>query len=270
MIDVSLRAMGEIPISIPTSIPLEETILQQNAPAGDIWINVRSLIRNALNSFETADKDRLFDHILGDVILDEMKIIQSLVRQASETNTPRKVVFYFTSRKSLTRIFEKSIPKAPVTPKQKFEFTLTEDTLLYVLNHKKDIEEFDVLIKGRDTRAMIITHQPVDLLSRYQFSDLVLLESHTGKLKQPVEWNSKLTGKGSENLPFNSLTLQIFGDGETFAAYPRKLKVELLNLALSNNWNPITSKSKMEADIKTMNDRLGAELLLEMLRVTLR
>lgn len=270
MIDVANRALGTISISVPTSIPLEEVILQHDAPSGDLWINVRSLIRNALNSFESHDKEQLVASILGDVIMQEMGIIQSLVRQAAETSVSRKVVFYYTTRKSLTTIFSKSIPKAPVTPKQRFEFTLTEDTLLYVLDHKKDIEEFDVLIKGRDSKAMIITHQPIDLLSRYQFGDLVLLESHTGKLKRPHEWSSKLSGKGSENLPFNPLTLQIFGDGETFAAYPRKLKVELLNLAASSAWNPITSKTKMQADINSMNDRIGADLLLEMLRVTLR
>ena len=67
-------------------------------------------------------------------------------------------------------------------------------------------------------------------------------------------------------MPFNAMTLQIFGDGENFAAYPRKLKLELIELAKKNKWSPITTNSKVESDLNKMTDKLGAQMLKDMLR----
>ena len=67
-------------------------------------------------------------------------------------------------------------------------------------------------------------------------------------------------------MPFNAMTLQIFGDGENFAAYPRKLKLELIELAKKNKWSPITTNAKVESDLNKMTDKLGAQMLKDMLR----
>ena len=106
----------------------------------------------------------------------------------------------------------------------------------------------------------------IDLLSNYSFPSCKLLESHTGKIKPKTYWNSKLSGKDSGLMPFNAMTLQIFGDGENFAAYPRKLKLELIELAKKNKWSPITTNAKVESDLNKMTDKLGAQMLKDMLR----
>lgn len=261
------RELGQqIPISVPTAIPIEEVVLKENGEPGDIWINVRTLVRNCLNMLSSNDKDVINAMDVAPVILEEIQIITDFVRQASHDT--RRVVYYVTTKKSFSRCFPRALPKGFKTPKQLHELQLTTEILLEVLGASGEmIRQYDIALDTIVSRpVLLITHQPIDLLSYYNFPSLKLLESHTGKIKSKTYWNSKLSGKDSELMPFNALTLQIFGDGESFAAYPRKLKVELIALAKKRMWSPITTKTKIEADLLTLQDKMGAEMLKNMLR----
>lgn len=260
------RERGQsIPVSIPTAVPIEEVILMENGEPGDVWINVRTLIRNCINTLATEDKERLNAMELAPVILEEIQLLSDFIRQASHDS--RRVVYYVTEKKSFSRCFPRALPKGYKTPKQIHELQLTTETIMEVVGASEGmIRVFDIKLIGEERPVLLISHQPIDLLSNYSFPSCKLLESHTGKIKTKTYWNSKLSGKDSELMPFNALTLQIFGDGESFAAYPRRLKVELLELAKKRNWSPITSNAKIESDLKLMTDKMSGELLLGMLR----
>lgn len=263
------RELGKsLPISVPTAIPLEElTTAGVSYPEYEVWINVRTLIRNLLNTLDTEAKMMLDSQSVGAAVVEEMNTLEPWL---SMIDTPYRVNFYFTTRRSLTSIFPQALFKIPKTPKQRLEHDLTEDALEYIIKARQDVTLFDVALEGKGKSVLLVSHQPIDLLSRYNFDDLLLLESHTGKVKGPAYWSSKLQGKGSENLPFNPLTLQIFGDGDTFVGFPRKMKNEIINLAQARGWTPITTKSKIESDFQHLNDAIGAEVLRNMIRCRVR
>lgn len=260
------REIGEqIPVSIPTAIPIEEVVLKEDGEKGDIWINVRTLVRNCLNCLSTEEKISISPMDVAPVIMEEMQLISDWIHQASH-NT-RRVVYYVTEKRSFSRCFPHALPKGYKTAKQKHELQLTNETLLEVMGALgEQIKIFDIMLKGEERPVLIITHQSIDLLSEYSFPSLKLLESHTGKIKSKTYWNSKLSGKNTDVMPFNALTLQVFGDGESFAAFPRKLKMEVVNLATIAGWSPITSKTKIESDLNKLQDKVGMQMLRDMLR----
>lgn len=113
-----------------------------------------------------------------------------------------------------------------------------------------------------------MTHVPVDLLTGTRFSKLTLLESHTAKLKNKLDWNSKLTnGKDLPNMPFNAMTLQVFGDGGLFfSPMPMAVKKEVMSIAEKYKWTPATSLDKVKYGLQGMNDHLTRQILLTMSR----
>ena len=76
-----------------------------------------------------------------------------------------------------------------------------------------------------------------------------LLESHTGKLKSPIDWNTKLKDK-PYNMPFNILTLQVLGDGQQFTAQKKEVVLDFKKLADDKNWSPTTTMKKINEDLK--------------------
>jgi len=260
------RELGQqVPVSVPTAIPIEEVVLKEGGESGDIWINLRTLVRNCLNCLSTDEKISISPMDVAPVILEEVQLLGDIIQQASHDS--RRVVYYVTEKKSLAKCFKHALPKGHKTAKQKHELQLTNETLLEVVGALGEmVKIFDIKLIGEDRPVLLLTHQPIDLLSEYSFPSCKLLESHTGKVKNKTYWNSKLSGKDTELMPFNAMTLQIFGDGESFAAYPRKLKTELITLAKERKWSPITTKPKIESDLSKLTDKLGADLLREMLR----
>ncbi|MNZ57992.1 hypothetical protein D3C78_759890 [compost metagenome] len=92
----------------------------------------------------------------------------------------------------------------------------------------------------------------MDLLQRYKFSSLTLLESHTGAAKPPALWYTKLTnGKELEHIPFDRMTLQFFGDnGNLFTGYPIKFRRIMLDIAKKNRWTALTTKDYIIQSVK--------------------
>ena len=122
------RELGQqVPVSIPTAIPFEEVVLKEDGEKWDIWVNVRTLVRNCLNCLSTEDKLTISPMDLAPVILEEMHVLSDLTRQASHDT--RRVVYYVTEKKSFARCFPKAIPKGYTTARQKHELQLTTETL---------------------------------------------------------------------------------------------------------------------------------------------
>lgn len=260
------RELGQsVPVSIPTAIPFEEVVLKEDGEKGDVWVNVRTLVRNCLNCLATEDKISLSPMDLAPVILEEMQLLMDMVRQASHDT--RRVVYYVTTKKSFARCFPRAVVKGYKTAKQKHELQLTTETLLEVIGAAGDmVKIFDMKLIGEERPALLLTHQPLDLLSYYSFPTCKLLESHTGKIKTRTYWNSKLSGKDTDLMPFNALTLQVCGDGESFSAHSRKAKIELVKLATDKKWNPITTNLKIESDLASMQDKSMSQMFKDMLR----
>ena len=81
----------------------------------------------------------------------------------------------------------------------------------------------------------------------------MLLESHTGKIKTRVEWNSKYYPYPSGDmsiLPFNRTLLLVFGDKIQFSPNEMKLRQYVMGAAVKGKWTPLTTREKMLNDFK--------------------
>jgi hypothetical protein len=257
------REVGtQVPVSIATALALESAFgISEEMPehktkppihtVNALWINVRTMVRNILGAIPSADQDRVFPDPLVDAITSEMQIIKAAVDRFSHNSC--KVVFYCQSYHSLKREYPHCFHRELKTEKQQFFKGLEDNTIAKMADTVfEPILTSDLKLKGNNDDALIITHMPVDLLSRYEFTKLRLLESHTGKVKAYTSWSSKLTGgKDLARMPFNRVTLQFFGDGVHFSTFPAKEKKQIIELADRHRWNPTTTLDKMKADIRS-------------------
>jgi len=274
---LSNREYGQLPVSIGTSLAIESVmgILPEHETQNPeihnfetLWINVRTLLRNVVGSIPSEQKVQLNPEELTDTLVLEMRILEETINKTTFSRT--QVKFYITTFKSFLRTFNHSIPKYPKTERQKFHHALEKAALEPFMDKDESpypVEVYDVKLETKAGKSLILTHQPIDLLSRYEFKQLVLLESHTGNLKGPADWTSKLTGgKNLTRIPFNKLTLQVFGDGETFSTFPIKIKRELIRIAEEDNWTVNTTQEKMRYSINKAYDPTFKQLMLNLMK----
>jgi len=251
---LSERVVGQYPISIPTSLALESAAgILPEAPSptkpiaerDNIMFNLRTLFRNLLGSMDKEAKKQLTAYTIAEALSAEMRVIEQVVSEISDGMC--ESIFYHCTYGDLLQKFTKAIPKTINTVAQK-EYASTEAmTIKYI---KEEFEqstppirwltrEFDQ-ISGR---TLLLTHYPIDLLQRYRFDAMSLLESHTGAIKGPMLWNTKLhNGKEFEIIPFDRMTLQMFGDNVTFTPMSLKVRQKVYSIAVKNRWTPATTK----------------------------
>jgi hypothetical protein len=264
---VEAREKGQtVPVSIGTALAIEAGCgvypdrPEHPAPfvfVQQVWINLRTLVRNLYACLDKDVKDTALPDDLWQAGLEEMQIIETAVAQATGNRT--KVVFYVSDYKRPEQLFPGAIIKKAITPKQIFQLTVEEDTLKLMLQNNQQnhmVHFYEFMIEGNHPASLIITHMPVDLLARFRFERLELLESHTGAIKKPAQWNTKLTnGKELTNIPFNRMTLQLFGDnGNLFSPLSITIRREVVRLAGIDQWTAVTSMEKVRATISGKMD----------------
>lgn len=282
---VALRSVGLLPLSIGTSLAIEvfsERVdpdtnkkIKAATPPEQLWVNLRTIIRNlhgAIEDKETRNRLNPIDFI--EVASQECEFIVTHLNEVSNQKT--KVVFYYSDPHDIEKVFpyaniKQRTPQGAVTAAA--QYAGIEDIAVELLNkHLLTVKEFDsrkfnTLIKGELTEAFIITHCPIDLLADKDFLKLTLLESHTGKLKKKTDWNTKL-GKHPDldKIPFNEMTLQVFGDNSTFLSpMSQAFKKELIALAVKYSWTPLTTREKIRFGLSNIDDPTVKKILREML-----
>ena len=74
--------------------------------------------------------------------------------------------------------------------------------------------------------------------------------------------NTKLgSSSDTSHMPFNALTLQVFGDGVDFGPMDRNVRAVLMALAQERKWTAVTTKDRILVSLDLMKDRLSAERL---------
>jgi hypothetical protein len=269
--------MGAVlPISIATAQAIESSlgVLPDNevpkAPilnADSLWVNVRTLYRNLMGSIERDQRDGLVPDDLAEAIINEMQIIEAAISQGS--NGLCNVVYYVCSYDAVPRRFPHANHKNPNTDNAKYAWNMEQLTMKAIadLQPAHDLRQFDLDFDKEESRVFIITHYPVDLLNRYMFRTLTLVESHTGTLKSPARWYTKLgTGPSKElyNIPFDRMTLQLFGDGVLFSPHPIKIRRFLMGIAEKYKWSSISTKALVMAGIKAEKDPVLEGFILKL------
>lgn len=262
---VSQRDKGDLPLSIGTSLAIEslcglgdEFFTEHPAvnEVDELWVNLRTLFRNLYGSIERHVRDTMLPDALMAGMLDDIQTMEATI--VRKTHGRVTVVFYVCDYSDFKQVFPHAHYKELKTEKQKIEQTIENQTITALVEDGPsiDLRQYRTKIVDEGKRVALLTHYPVDLLWRSNFQELRLLESHTGKIKPPVEWYTKLTGgKDLTRIPFNRLTLQVFGDGNTlFASMPQKLKQELIDLSIKYKWTPLTTEEKVRYGISKIYD----------------
>lgn len=261
---LSRRAVGEkLPLSIGTAIALEA--LEDNVKYGSLWINLRTLFRNVYDSVETDMRKYLSPTAVVDTIIEELGYINEYSKGKID-----HIQVYHREYADLLQRFPKAIIRVPNTPLQKsydlFMHNVIDEVLRRDTDRTIDFNRGSQLA-GKPVVSLIITHYPLDLLSRTQFTKLRLLESYTGLIKSKSQWNTKLTdGKLLKEIPFNEFTIQLFGDGPVqFMRYPKKTRDAIIELASEYKWSSMTTMEKVKQNLNWMKDRYSMEILKQLL-----
>ena len=255
---LSNRVLGEVvPISIATALAIESLIGKNpEAPVvedhlGEIdllMINIRTLVRNTIGAIQKEDKEvEITGPVLMDYICADINVINTIVKEHGGDTL--SVIYYTpTYDKIYKGLYKHGILKVARTPKQVYQHSLELYIVDHIVKHCDSIGIANVIsvdseINKHTGRCALITHYPVDLLSRYNFTSLSLLESHTGALKAPAQWYTKLTGgKDNPNIPFDRATLQVFGDGVMFMSAKSKIRQTFIDLSKRYKWTSRTTK----------------------------
>lgn len=267
MEQISNREKGALPISIGTSLAIESALgiypeVEGKDPPyrGDrppvthvesIWINVRTLFRNLIGSIQKDDRTSLEPNDLSDAISNEMTVIESAITQGSLGRC--SCVFYLCTFMGINRRFPYANHRNPNTDGQKTTWMMEEATLKELMenNPSVDFRVYDIEFDESNQKSLIITHYAVDLLNRYRFKELSLLESHTGAVKNPLQWHTKLHGgQDLVTIPFDRMTLQVFGDSVSFRPTSIKVRRHLVELSNKYGWTPATTKALIMRDLK--------------------
>lgn len=276
---VAEREKGAAPLSIATSLALEALCGFGEFPSdkppvskfNELWVNLRTLYRNCYNAIDRDTRVNVQEQHLVEALMEDMRVLISTVQLKSLGKL--QVHFYACSYRGVEREFPKATWKELSTPKQVIEQKLENATLQLLLSPKyrsdeMNLREYDLKFKDRGEHTALLTHYPVDLLWRSQFRSLHLLESHTGKLKPRSEWYTKLTGgKRYTRIPFNRLTLQVFGDGnQLFSSMLPKIKNRILEIAEEDRWTPMTTDDKVKYSLNKIYDPREKTFFLELMR----
>jgi len=265
------RELGQYPVSIATSLALEgaagiypeKEVKTPPILTGKyqlVMMNILTLYRNLVESCEREGQLTLDPRAIAEALIEELIVIDNTLAHISGQGA--SLFVYFIDYDYLPKAFPHALIKKPNTPKQLKVFDIQNQ---FIKLFKKGavkwpipIKSFDKLeIKGKYPVSLILTHCVTDLFSRYNFSKLDLLESHTGEIKSYTQWNSKLTnGKELENIPFNKFTLQVFGDkSHLFVSHPIKMKKAILEIAQKDKWTVLTTMEKIKVGISKIEDK---------------
>ncbi len=259
------REKGSVPISMGTALAVQGLLgtypeRPESPPPirtfKQVWFNVYTLYRNLIATLSAEQHRAALPGELASALTEDM------LGAASAISTQARhceAIFYLNDYSNLAKAFPHAKIRVPATQIQEINATLEHETLRAVMRAKPDVtfRSYGIRIEGHHPATAMLTHFPVDLLNRYQFDQLQLIESNTGKLKGPSQWNTKLTVKEQvDSLPFNAFTLQIFGDRSTqFNPQSIALRRCVLELAQSKDWTSVTTMEKIKLNISSVKDQ---------------
>ncbi len=280
---LSQRAMSSFALSIGTALAFE-SLFKGDQPAYDptrpipqaidvrdyeqVWINLGTLVRNIYSSVPSASQAAMHAVDLYVTLESEVQTIRTLVSDGSFDKT--QAIFYVTDDSRLAARHPHAKLRKENTPRQ-LGYANVRDLVLqeYLKRHSHipgNLVFHELLTPASRKKVLILTHDAYDLLSYQAFTELHLLESHTGLLKKRTQWYSKYSdGKALMRIPFNACFMQVFGDSVHFHPFPFKERNLIKEMADQYNWTPVTTKERLKLCFELMPDVVFRSLLLDML-----
>lgn len=264
-----MRSTGALGMSLGTSMAIEQSDAASQIRMSDVALfNIFTLIRNAHDSYEgKEEKEKLTADQLVEDVVEDLKIMGRWMEEARKTK-PIQMLVYYPSYFSLKLRFPLADIKEPKTENQKRFDKLSKSAAKKLYEkYEKLIQKTDVGMPSFKGKGIVLTHRVVDLVMVDAVARLTLLESYTGKLKPFTQWYTKLTG-GEElfYMPFNKLTIQVFGDKSTdFFSSSQGIKALVKKIALDHGWTSATTMSRVRSNISSLPQGVDRAGLLKML-----
>jgi hypothetical protein len=282
---LSRRLTSALPISLATSFAME-ALVEGTKPTYDpervmpervdlagyevFYVNLMTLYRNIIGALVKGDEASVSPGDVLDTLVFEVELIRSVVAEATYNKT--QVHFYASNYKHMAMHYPHAKLRVDSTPKQK-DYSQTMQSVLNAYFKTQIASDhlhlFDFLIKAPTKRkGLILTHYAHDLLSWPAFTELDLIESHTGHLKKRAAWYSKLTGgKDLFRIPFNAMSMQVWGDSNSFFGMPLVVRQQVLELANHYKWTSATTTLDRQIyGLNTLSDKFTANVLKSMLK----
>lgn len=249
-----MRELGDLGMSIGTSLAFESQEGQFNlATTDNLYINLRTLVRNAIGAYDKDDLDRYKVDPVVEAVVSDLKAMGSAMKDIAKMKAVNLVIYY-PSYNGLKSKFPKADLWEPTKEKQKAYQSLMEKVVKEIkAKFPNVIKDIDYRIPDFSGKCTVITHHAVDLTTTEGYQRLSLLETHSGIVKPYILWNTKLTG-GPElyNIPLNTFTIQIFGDRSTnFKSSSKAIKDLVKNLADVGKWTTASTMSRIRSTVLT-------------------
>jgi hypothetical protein len=274
--DIAARAIGQYPLSIPTSLALEAACgIHPDYPVkmapilnyDELWINLRTLFRNFMGSLEKGIADTVSPRDCVTAINEELVTIYNIIKE--KTNSRTNVIFYVSNYDGIESHYPYAVIRRDNTAKQKIFTAIMTEVIDGIIKSHPEGNIHVVRLKlhpEKKSKAMIITHIVYDLVAAKHFQKLTLLESHTGAIKEKSQLGSKYyDGKHCSMLPFREDLLQIFGDHETFRPLDIKIRKELMEIATKYRWTALTTDDMVRYGVNQMKNPLAREIVRKIL-----
>lgn len=262
-----MRAIGALGMSVGTSLAFEGEAAKNIRSADSVMFNLSTMVRNAHAAYETEDKEKTDVKQLAMDVGSDLRLIGGWLEKA-RSNKPIQMVVYIADYSGLKSLFPHASIWEPKSEKQLAYAKLLNSVLAALeKEYGKLIVKTKASVPPFVGKGIVLTHHVVDLTSVNGVARLYLLESYTGLLKPFTLWYTKLTG-GEElhYLPFNRLTIQVFGDKSTnFKASSHGIKELIKKLAVSHKWTSATTMSRIRGTINNLPDgvdKAGLKLML--------
>lgn len=268
---VSERPTGNYPLSIATSLALEGAMgVHPDHPAGKYLLkdfqhvraNVKTLFRNFYEAIERENFSLANNDELAEAFYNELLTYRDIV--SSETGGKTKVQFYICDYLGVERRARWVLLRGDRTPNQLMYTKAMVMVLSEVFRADPDIAKkyrFKIEEEKISERVLIQTHFPVDLTNT-SYSNQMLLESHTGVIKDRSMWYTKYyRGKELTQMPFREDFLYIFGDSYMFHPLNHLYRKTLIELAEKYNWSFATTREKIVYGLDSLKDKHLAETL---------
>lgn len=275
------RAVGQYPLSVATSLALESAcgihpeIKVSSPPIRDyqfLWINLRTLYRNLMGALDHEAQGLVTDLTIAEALQSEMDVIEKIIEDVSSYT---KIVFYVSNYKGLEQKYPHAVIRRDTTDRQKHYTALQTSVIKILLDMDRRgtngdghrIAVFDLKLKPKHHgKTLLLSHFPYDLCSAKDFGELVLLESHTGAIKESAQWYTKfLNGKDLPMIPFREDMLQIFGDNETFRPGDIHLRKDLIEIATRYRWTAVSTRDKILYGIEQLKNPFFKSVVRSML-----
>lgn len=263
------RKVSSFYISIGTALPLESLFESQIGVYDEDrkieklnvnkykkhYFNATTLIRNIIDSVDYGLvgkilKDRSSPEIIVNTLISELELM-------SELYVDTEPVLFFPDYTKVLRQIELKERKNNTIIREKENMIALSLSELYKRNYEVPmwfLEKTHVIPRSFEVN-LITTHISLDLLNA-KSANLELLESNTGRLIKPHEFNKKFQNMNKnmvwDMLPFTERLLYLIGDS-MIKPINIKDRRKLYNEVIKEKVTPFSSSSKIDNILKSLN-----------------